>query len=139
MKKFHAKLSLFVLVGLAVLAPSVVRADYPPVPKELGRRVDTPVPAPTVCAKSAAVAVKPEAIAVVIEPKSAVRMVKTLAKNEATGRITTLIVYVPTGAETITPQLKLPAGSYRVQVDCKLKNGSEVRWNAGIHTVKKKK
>lgn len=138
MKRFHAKLFLFVLVGLAVLAPSVVRADYPPVPKELGRRVDTPVPAPTAIAESAAVAVKPEAIAVVIETKPAVRQVTIRAVNQATGRVTTRTVVVPTGAETITPQLTLPAGRYRVQVVGTLKNGREVKWNAGVQAVKKK-
>lgn len=136
MKSSTAKKSLgAVLVCATVLVPAIASANYPPVPKDLGRRVETRVLAPAVIATTAAVAIKREAIAVVVEPKANLRTLTLRAVNQRTGRVTTRTIIVRTVADTVTAQVVLPAGRYRVQVIGTLKNGRVVRWNAGAHNV----
>lgn len=127
------------LAFIGVMASSgVALADYPPVPSDLGKRVETPAPAPARLAEAAAIAKKPESIAAVIEPTPNLRTITLRAVNVNTGRVTTRTVTVPAGADTVTPTLTLPAGEYRVVVIGKTRGGSEVRWSAGRHTVARK-
>jgi len=127
-------------IFLGVIATSgIAHADYPPVPSDLGKRVETPTPAPARLAEAAAVATKPESIAVVIEPKKNLKRVTLRVVNVDTGRITTRTVTVASSAKSVTPSLSLPAGEYRVAVIGTLKNGSEVRWSAGRQVIRKKR
>ena len=118
--------------------PSAVSADYPPIPIELGKRVDAPV-APVRLADAAAVALKPESIAVVVDPKPSVRRITLRAVDQSTGRVVSKVVTISNASSTITPALALPAGTYRVQVVGELRNGTTLRWPAGTHTVPKKR
>ena len=127
------------LAFIGVIATSgVALADYPPVPSDLGKRVETPAPAPSRLAEAAAIAKKPESIAAVIEPTPNLRTITLRAVNVDTGRVTTRTVTVPAGADTVTPTLTLPAGEYRVAVIGTTRSGSEIRWSAGRHTVARK-
>lgn len=134
MKKTLALLVFIGVIGISGLA----LADYPPVPSELGKRVETPTPAPARLAEAAAVAIKPESLAVIIEPKANLKTVTVRAINVATGRVTTRTVVVPPNSDVIAPSLSLPAGNYRVAVIGTMKSGSEVRWSAGRQTIRKK-
>jgi len=130
---------LTTVFSLCAFAPGVALADYPPIPVGLGQRVETPVPAPTVIAEAAAVVVKPGSVAVVIEPKPNLKSVTVRVVNQVTGRVVTRTVTVAAGAEVVTPQVAVPAGRYRVQIIGKLSSGKEVKWNAGVQQIKKKK
>lgn len=134
-KKVLGSLAFLGVVGTT----GVAQADYPPVPSDLGKRVETPAPAPSRLAEAAAVAIKPESLAVIIEPKANVKTVTVRAVNTATGKVTTRVVVIPTGSDRVTPTLSLSAGSYRVRIIGVLKNGSEVRWSAGTQTISKKR
>jgi hypothetical protein len=130
---------LTTVFSLCAFAPGVAFANYPPIPVGLGQRVETPVPAPTVIADAAAVVVKPGSVAVVIEPKPNLKSVTVRAVNQITGRVITRTITVPSGADSVVPQVNVPAGNYRIQIIGTMKSGKEIKWNAGIQNVKKKK
>lgn len=130
---------LTTVLSLCFFAPGVAFADYPPIPVGLGQRVETPVPAPTAIAEAAAVVVKPGSVAVVIEPKPNLKSVTVRVVNQVTSRVATRTVTVAAGEEVVTPQVAVPAGSYRVQIIGTMKSGKEIKWNAGVQQIKKKK
>jgi hypothetical protein len=130
---------LTTVFSLCAFAPGVALADYPPIPSGLGKRVETPVPAPAAIGEAAAVVVKPESVAVVIEPRANMRSVTIRVINQVTGRVTTRTITVAPNAEFVAPQVSVPAGKYRVQIIGTLKSGNEVKWNAGVQNVKKKR
>ncbi|MFM8943129.1 MAG: hypothetical protein ACKOH5_07010 [Acidimicrobiaceae bacterium] len=130
---------LTTVFSLCSFAPGVALADYPPIPVGLGKRVETPAPAPTAIAESAAVVVKPGSVAVVVEPKPNLKSITVRAINQNTGRVVTRTITVSAGADSVVPQINVPAGNYRVQIIGTLKSGKEVKWNAGVQNVKKKK
>jgi hypothetical protein len=130
---------LTTVFSLCAFAPGVAFANYPPIPVGLGQRVETPVPAPTVIADAAAVVVKPGSVAVVIEPKPNLKSVTVRAVNQITGRVITRTITVPSGADSVVPQVTVPAGNYQIQIVGTMKSGKEIKWNAGIQNVKKKK
>lgn len=129
---------LTTVFSLCAFAPGVALADYPPIPVGLGKRVETPVPAPAALAEAAAVVVKPGSVAVVIEPKANLKSVTVRVVNQVTGKVTTRTITVAPNAKFVSPQVSVPAGKYRVQIIGKLKSGKEVRWSAGVQKVKKK-
>lgn len=129
---------LTTVLSLCFFAPGVAFADYPPIPVGLGQRVETPVPAPTAIAEAAAVVVKPGSVAVVIEPKPNLKSVTVRVVNQVTSRVVTRTVTVAAGEEVVTPQVAVPAGSYRVQIIGTMKSGKEIKWNAGVQQIKKK-
>lgn len=138
MKSSTAKKSLgAVLVCATVLVPAIASANYPPVPKDLGRRVETRVLAPAFIAP-AAVAIGRGAIAVVVEPKASLSRLTLMAVNSDTGHVTSRTIIVRTDADTVTVQVVVPAGRYRVQVIGTLNSGRRVTWKAGQHNVKAK-
>lgn len=126
-----------VLVALTIgSASAVAHADYPPVPSDLGRRVETRELVPAAIATRAAVAVKAETVAVVIQPKPSLVRVTVRARDITTGRVTTRVIQVPTGSRNVTASLGLAGGTYRVQVIGQLRNGRQVKWDAGRQTVR---
>lgn len=140
MKVSLAKKSLGVAVISAVLlAPGIARADYPPIPTDLGRRVDTPVLVPSAIATRAAIAVKSGSVAVVAEPSPNLRTLTIRAVNVRTGRVTTRTITIPSSSESVAPSLKLAAGQYRVRVVGTLKSGRRVSWNAGTVVARQSK